>query len=140
MTADAQTPVRERRRTRSGRLQLALNNQLRHVLELYGFDDVVLANEDGLIVSSAGAVSRAATLAAIAPLMADGQDGAAIRRHLPEIGLDRIAVHSLEVDHEPLFLSVTTQSTADTRKAIGRAFEHLESGVRRIFGTLAQPA
>lgn len=129
---------RERRRTRSARLQIALGYQLRHVREVYGFDDVVLANEDGLIVASAGSISRAASLAAIAPALIDGSVGSdELQGFVPDIRLDRIAAIPVTIDHEPLYLCVTTQSTADTRKALVPAFERLSTGVERIFRTLS---
>jgi hypothetical protein len=65
----------DRRVRRSERLDLALSYQLEACVERLGLEEMLLADQDGLLVaSSAGEASSSEEIAAILPLLARGHD------------------------------------------------------------------
>ena len=114
----------ERRQRRSQESHQALHYQLAHSRDRGGLDAVVLANEDGLVVASAGDDAVCEELGAMAPLMSR----AIFRAPLPPLLEDGdVAVRTLRMHGQSLYLAALGGGVA--REAL---LKHSLTGVERI--------
>jgi hypothetical protein len=114
----------ERRQRRSHHSHLALKYQLEHVKSSGGLEALVLADETGMVVASAGESGVCQELAAVAPLVGRVPLG----MPLPQLlrGAE-VMVRSLSLNGQDLFLASVGGGMA--RDAL---LSHSASGVQRI--------
>ncbi len=117
-------PFEERRRHRSTHRDLALGFQLAHVRDRGRLEALVLADDDGLSLSTAGDPGVCRELAAIAPLWAKSILGIPLP---PLLRGAEIAVRMVSVHGQPLYLASVGGGVA--RDAL---LSHSLTGVRRI--------
>lgn len=117
-------PFEERRVRRSTHRELALELQLQHVRDQARLEALVLADDDGLSLSTAGDPAVCRELAAIAPLWAKSILGIPLPPLLR--GAD-LAVRIVHVHGQPLYLASVGGGVA--RDAL---LSHSLNGVRRI--------
>jgi hypothetical protein len=114
----------ERRQRRSHHSHLALQYQLEHVKSSGGLEALVLADETGMVVASAGEAGVCQELAAVAPLVSR----AVLGMPMPPLlrGAD-VVVRPLCLNGQDLFLASVGGGMA--RDAL---LTHSVSGVQRI--------
>ena len=117
-------PFEERRGRRSKHRDLALGFQLEHVRDKGRLEALVLADDDGLALSTAGSPSVCRELAAIAPLMAKSILGIPMP---PMLRGAEVAVRIVHVHNQALYLASVGGGVA--RDAL---LAHSLGGVRRI--------
>ena len=117
-------PFEERRTRRSTHRELALGYQLAHVRDRGRLEALVLADDDGLAVSTAGDPAVCRELAAVAPLWAKSILGIPLP---PLLRGAEIAVRIVEVHGQPLYLASVGGGIA--RDAL---LSHSLGGVKRI--------
>ncbi|MCB9597185.1 MAG: hypothetical protein H6719_30960 [Sandaracinaceae bacterium] len=117
-------PFEERRNRRSTHRDLALGFQLEHVRDRGRLEALVLADDDGLSLSTSGDPAVCRELAAIAPLWAKSILGIPLP---PLLRGAEIAVRIVHVHGMPLYLACVGGGVA--RDAL---LSHSLSGVRRI--------
>ena len=120
-------PFEERRARRSNHRDLALGFQLEHVRDRGRLEALVLADDDGLALATAGDPAVCRELSAIAPLMARSILG------IPMPGMLRgaeVAVRIVHVHGVPLYLASVGGGVA--RDAL---LSHSMAGVRRILAS-----
>ncbi|MFK7990035.1 MAG: hypothetical protein AB8I08_28710 [Sandaracinaceae bacterium] len=120
-------PFEERRRQRSSHRDLALGFQLAHVRDRGRLEALVLADDDGLALSTAGDPAVCRELAAIAPLMGKSILGIPMP---PMLRGAEVAVRIVHVHGIPLFLASVGGGVA--RDAL---LSHSMAGVRRILAS-----
>lgn len=117
-------PFEERRHNRSNNKELALGYQLAHVRDRGRLEALVLADDDGLALSTAGDPAVCRELAAIAPLWAKSILGIPLP---PLLRGAEVAVRIVRVHGQPLYLASVGGGVA--RDAL---LAHSLSGVTRI--------
>lgn len=117
-------PFEERRVRRSHHRELALGFQLAHVRDKARLEALVLADDDGLAVSSAGDPAVCREVAAIAPLLAKSILGVPMP---PMLRGAEVAVRLVQVHRQPLYLAAVGGGVA--RDAL---LSHSMNGVKRI--------
>lgn len=117
-------PFEERRARRSTHRDLALGYQLAHVRDRGRLEALVLADDDGLALATAGDPGVCRELAAIAPLWAKSILGIPLP---PLLRGAEVAVRLVHVHNQPLYLASVGGGVA--RDAL---LSHSLSGVRRI--------
>lgn len=117
-------PIEERRVRRSTYRDIALEFQLAHVRDRGRLEALVLADEDGLAVSTAGDPAVCQELAAMAPLMAKSILGIPLP---PLLRGAEVAVRVVRVHDQPLYLASVGGGVA--RDAL---LAHSMRGVHRI--------
>jgi hypothetical protein len=117
-------PFEERRARRSTHRELALGFQLEHVRDRARLEALVLADDDGLALSTAGDAAVCRELAAIAPLWAKSILGIPLP---PLLRGAEVAVRIVHVHGQPLYLASVGGGVA--RDAL---IAHSLGGVRRI--------
>jgi len=117
-------PFEERRVRRSSHRELALGFQLEHVRDRARLEALVLADDDGLALSTSGDPAVCRELAAIAPLWAKSILGIPLP---PLLHGAELAVRIVHVHGQPLYLASVGGGVA--RDAL---LSHSLSGVRRI--------
>ena len=128
---------REQRRRRSEETVQAMTLQLEYVLEHYEIDLLVLADDLGLVIASAGDAAAARAFAAFAPQLARRQGlDPSLEEFLPGVTLDRVLCENLELDEIPLYLIAVM--TPDVENAHG--FERARTGIQRIYRTTGSQA
>jgi len=120
-------PFEERRQRRSSHRDLALGFQLAHVRDRGRLEALVLADDDGLALSTAGDPAVCRELAAMAPLMAKSILGIPLP---PMLRGAEVAVRMVHVHGIPLFLASVGGGVA--RDAL---LSHSLAGVRRILAS-----
>ena len=116
--------LKERRTRRSAERQTALRYQLEYTREKGGLEAVVVADDAGLIVGSAGESGVCEELGAYAPLMVRSVLG----MKLPPMLRDGdVSVRPMSLNGQPLFLATIGGGVA--RYAL---LAHSEQGVSRI--------
>lgn len=119
--------LEERRTRRSEERHVAVRYQLEHAREQGKLEAVVLADEDGLAVVSAGDSAMVAELAAFAPLVAGAPFGMPLS---PLLQGSDVAVRPLVLDGQRLYLATAGGSMA--RDAV---LASSVQGVRRILAS-----
>lgn len=117
-------PFEERRTRRSSNRDLALGFQLEHVRDRARLEALVLADDDGLIVSAAGDTAVCREVAAYAPLIARSALGVPLP---PLLRGAEVAIRIVEVHGLPLYLVSVGGGVA--RDAL---LAHSMRGVHRI--------
>ena len=117
-------PFEERRARRSTHREIALSFQLEHVRDHGRLEALVLADDDGLMLATAGDAAGCRELAAIAPLMVRSILGMPMP---PLLRGAEIAVRTLRVHGTPLYLASVGGGVA--RDAL---LSHSLHGVQRI--------
>ncbi len=117
-------PLEERRSRRSTHRDLALGFQLEHVRDRGRLEALVLADDDGLVLSTAGDSAVCRELAAIAPLLARTALGMPLP---PMLRGAEVAVRIVHVHGQPLYLASVGGGVA--RDAL---LSHSLRGVHRI--------
>lgn len=117
-------PLEERRTRRSTHRELALGFQLEHVRDRARLEALVLADDDGLVLSACGDAAVCRELAAIAPLMVRSALGMPLP---PLLRGAEIAVRIVHVHGQPLYLASIGGGVA--RDAL---LSHSMRGVQRI--------
>ncbi len=117
-------PFEERRNRRSGHRDLALGFQLEHVRDHARLEALVLADDDGLALATAGDVAVCRELSAIAPLLARSVLGMPLP---PLLRGAEVAVRMVRVHGQPLYLASVGGGVA--RDAL---LAHSMRGVQRI--------
>lgn len=117
-------PFEERRTRRSTHRDLALGFQLAHVKDQARLEALVLCDDDGLALATAGDPGVCRELAAIAPLMAKSILGIPMP---PMLRGAEVAVRVVHVHGQPLYLASVGGGVA--RDAL---LSHSTSGVKRI--------
>ncbi len=117
-------PLEERRSRRSTHRDLALTFQLEHVRDRARLEALVLADDDGLVLSAAGDGAVCRELAALAPLMAKSVMGIPLP---PMLRGAEVAVRIVHVHDQPLYLASVGGGVA--RDAL---LAHSMRGVHRI--------
>ncbi len=117
-------PLEERRSRRSSHRDLALTFQLEHVRDRGRLEALVLADDDGLILSAVGDNTVCRELGAIAPLMAKSILGIPLP---PMLRGAEVAVRIVHVHDQPLYLASVGGGVA--RDAL---LSHSMRGVHRI--------
>lgn len=117
-------PLEERRSRRSTHRNLALGFQLEHVRDRGRLEALVLADDDGLVLSTAGDNAVCRELAAIAPLLARSALGMPLP---PLLRGAEVAVRIVHVHGQPLYLASVGGGVA--RDAL---LSHSLRGVHRI--------
>jgi len=116
--------LKERRTRRSAERQTALRYQLEYTREKGGLEAVVVADDAGLIVGSAGESGVCEELGAYAPLMVRSVLG----MKLPPMLRDGdVSVRPMSLNGQPLFLATIGGGVA--RDAL---LAHSDQGVSRI--------
>ena len=116
--------LKERRTRRSAERQTALRYQLEHTREKGGLEAMVVADDDGLVLGSAGDSGVCEELGAYAPLLVRSLMGMKLPPLL--LGGD-VAVRRITLNGQPLFLATVGGGVA--RDAL---LSHSELGVSRI--------
>lgn len=128
---------REQRRKRSEETVQAMTFQLEYVLENYAMDLLVLADDLGLVIASAGDELAARAFAAFAPQLARREDlDGSLQEFLPGATIERVLCENLELDEIPLYLIAVM--TPDVENAHG--FERARTGIQRIYNTTGSQA
>ncbi|MCZ7677318.1 MAG: hypothetical protein M5U28_00470 [Sandaracinaceae bacterium] len=117
-------PFEERRTRRSTHRDLALGFQLEHVRDKGRLEAIVLADDDGLALSTAGDPAVCRELAAIAPLLAKSILGIPMP---PLLRGAEVALRVVHVHGQPLYLATVGGGVA--RDAL---LAHSMRGVHRI--------
>lgn len=117
-------PFEERRTRRSSHRDLALGFQLEHVRDRARLEVLVLADEDGLALATAGDPAVCREVAAIAPLIARSVLGIPLP---PLLRGAEVAIRVVEVHGQPLYLASVGGGVA--RDAL---LAHSLRGVHRI--------
>lgn len=120
----AMYPLEERRHRRSTNRDLALCFQLEHVRDQGRLEALVLSDDDGLPLSTAGDAAVCRELAAYAPLMARSGLGMPLP---PLLRGAEVAVRIVHVHGQPLYLASVGGGVA--RDAL---LAHSMRGVQRI--------
>ena len=120
-------PFEERRARRSTHRDLALGYQLAHVRDRGRLEALVLADDDGLALATAGGPGVCRELAAIAPLWAKSILGIPLP---PLLRGAEVAVRLVHVHGQPLYLASVGGGVA--RDAL---LSHSLSGVKRILAS-----
>ena len=120
-------PFEERRARRSHNRQLALGFQLEHVRDHGRLECLVLSDDDGLALATAGDPAACRELAAIAPLLAQSILGMPMP---PLLRGAEVAVRTVHVHGQPLYLASVGGGVA--RDAL---LAHSLEGVRRILAS-----
>jgi hypothetical protein len=120
-------PFEERRSRRSKHRDLALGFQLEHVRGRGRLEALVLADDDGLALATAGDPGVCRELAAIAPLMAKSVLGIPMP---PLLRGAEVAVRVVRIHNQPLYLASVGGGVA--RDAL---LAHSIGGVRRILAS-----
>jgi hypothetical protein len=116
--------LQERRNRRSSDSRVALHYQLEHSRHQGGLEALVLADEDGLVVSSSGDRAMCTELAAVAPLMSRAVMGMPLP---PLLQGAEVTIRPLTLNGQELFLAAAGGTMA--RDAL---LTHSVSGVCRI--------
>jgi len=130
---------KNRRRRRSDDLMTALHYQLEQVREDYGFDNIVLASEDGLTVAHSGNVWRAYLLAAFSAEFAGGSSDKPIEEvfapYLQSREGSQVNLESFtsSVGH-PVHLCAVSPMKSDRAE---EGIRHARQGLIRIMGQAA---
>ncbi len=120
----------DRRRRRSEETQQALQYQLDHVVEEFDMDMMLLADHQGTVVTSAGAVRLAEIFAAHAPNLVQANDfQKAVGAIIPDLNPDHVFCESISLDELPLYLCALMQPDDASRQGFDRA----RDGVQRIY-------
>jgi hypothetical protein len=117
----------ERRVRRSSSRDLALGFQLEHVRDRARLEALVLADDDGLVVASAGDAAVCREVAAHAPLLARSILGVDLP---PLLRGAEVAIRVVEVHGQPLYLASVGGGVA--RDAL---LAHSARGVHRILNS-----
>lgn len=120
-------PLEERRNRRSTHRDLALSFQLEHVRDRGRLEALVLADDDGLVLSAAGDAAVCRELGALAPLMAKSVLGIPLP---PLLRGAEVAVRIVHVHDQPLYLASVGGGVA--RDAL---LAHSMRGVHRILAS-----
>lgn len=104
---------KERRTRRASDTRTALALQLDHVREETGMKAVVLADPQGLVVSSSGEERLCMELAALAPIVSRGD----FLPHGTELEGEWVHVRALDYDGTELFLASSSDSVGDVCSA-----------------------
>lgn len=119
--------LKDRRVRRSEERQTALRYQLEYTREQGGLEAVVVADDAGLVVGSAGDAGICEELGAYAPLMACSVFGMALP---PLLRGAEVAIRPMKLNGQPLFLATVGGGVA--RDALLMASE---KGVSRILAS-----
>ena len=132
------TRIDDRRKKRSANTHRAIELQLEHVVEQYRFYAMVVANRDGLYVTSAGEAVDVDCIAAFAPYIGEavGEDREGFKQDLlDEIDVGdapkHVEVRSFPAEGQKLYVC----AVSPRRDGVDIALDHTVEGIRRIFRT-----
>lgn len=127
--------LQERRNRRSEQVSRALQYQLDAAHDRHGFDMLLVADDDGLLLASHGPAEATEALAACAPLLhrsAHGQTRgrllAMLARWVPGATADGVHVRPITIDDEAWYLCAVGPRTTRSDAALHR----VQLGARRI--------
>ncbi len=131
-----ESPKNQRRR-RSEETQQAIIYQLEYVQEEFDIDLILLADEHGLIIGSAGDEEAATLFAVYAHALAKGEiPDPVLSETFPNLKREHILCESISLDDIPLYLLAVMEPTPDNC----RAYERARSGIQRIYYTTSELA
>lgn len=128
-------PIEDRRRNRSNQARPALQFQLDHIREEFGFQEVILATEAGDTVAWAGDEAHAGALAARVPELGEpasdkGRLMAELTPQVPSLAGHDLVIRQFEARGRSLYLCVVSEFSDRVSEGVGR----MQVGVARILG------
>lgn len=129
----------ERRRRRSEETQQAMTYQLEHLVEEFeGIELMLLCDDHGLILASAGADEEVCQMFAVqARRLAEGEEpDSELLVVKPDLDREQILCEAINLDEIPLYLCAVMEPTAEHAKA----YERARNGIQRIYYTTSELA
>lgn len=128
---------KNQRRRRSEETQQAIIYQLEYVQEEFDIELILLADDHGLIIGSAGDEEAATMFAVYAHKLAQGTaPDPILSETLPDLKREHILCESISLDDIPMYLCAVMEPTAENC----RAYERARSGIQRIYYSTSELA